>query len=810
MTEFRFCPNYNSISVVLNKLARLFSAHQKPARDQIPIIEKITEEHQQQISFDTGWLEDLSEKIVTKVTTDRVTPLVSNPGRVMLTSARIYFQPFNNVDPEPVQKFNLRKMVRVIPRRHMLRQIGLEMFLEDDVVLFLAFAETKERDAFYDALLQQSEVQLAAETQSNIMSLWQNGEMSNFDYLMALNTMADRSFSDLTQYPVFPWVISDYKSETLDLENPDTFRDLSKPIGALNPDRLQGWKDRYREMPEPKFLYGTHYSSPGYVLFYTVRVAPEYTLCLQNGKYDHADRMFCSIEETWNNVITGGADVKELIPEFYMDGGHFLRNSQRLSLGVRQQSGERVGDVQLPPWASSAADFTAKCRQALECDHVSANIHKWIDLIFGCKQRGAEAVAADNVFYHLTYEGAVDLDSMTDPMELEAVKVQIMEFGQTPKQLFTIPHPLRSGGGTKAAVSAATAESSQASDSVAVVAEAIGECAVDDAAGVAADTSAAETKPATKSAPNWSNLTSLTPQSSHKLHKDAISAFCLSSDGATIYSVSQDGTMKIFSLEEQSQVYSAPIGDMALSAVMQLEGGKTMAVASWDNNVYWYNIEYGRVETTLAAHEDAVSQLIRHEDLLFTSSWDSTVKVWNYADAASGSNRFAEDCLVAEMDELDGEVHCLTLHTGRGLIAAAGSEGRIVIWKMSDYSMLTEIYAHDDMVHCIAFSEDGQRLLSCGSDGTLRVTEIDHGDEVACIETEDELRCFAFEGQFLIAGGESGELHVWDVVQQKQLASLKKHKGPIRALHVSADAKRVITVSEDQTMCVWDIAGGGE
>ena len=36
-----------------------------------------------------------------------------------------------------------------------------------------------------------------------------------------------------------------------------------------------------QEMPEPKFLYGSHYSTPGYVLFYTIRVAPEYSLCLQ-------------------------------------------------------------------------------------------------------------------------------------------------------------------------------------------------------------------------------------------------------------------------------------------------------------------------------------------------------------------------------------------------------------------------------------------------------------------------------------------------------------------------------------------------
>lgn len=43
-------------------------------------------------------------------------------------------------------------------------------------------------------------------------------------------------------------------------------------------------------------------------------------------------------------------------------------------------------------------------------DYVSNHIHHWIDLIFGFKQRGPEAVTANNVFYYITYEGAVDLD----------------------------------------------------------------------------------------------------------------------------------------------------------------------------------------------------------------------------------------------------------------------------------------------------------------------------------------------------------------------------------------------------------------
>lgn len=107
-----------------------------------------------------------------------------------------------------------------------------------------------------------------------------------------------------------------------------------------------------------------------------------YMLCLQNGKYDNADRMFRSMAETWDGVINGGADVKELIPEFYMDDGDFLRNVQRLDLGTTQDT-QKVGDVTLPPWATDANDFLAKCRAALECDHVSNNIHHWIDLIFG-------------------------------------------------------------------------------------------------------------------------------------------------------------------------------------------------------------------------------------------------------------------------------------------------------------------------------------------------------------------------------------------------------------------------------------------
>ena len=60
-----------------------------------------------------------------------------------------------------------------------------------------------------------------------------------------LNTLAGRTYNDLNQYPVFPWILADYTSASLDLNSPAAFRDLSKPVGALNEKRLHFFRERY-------------------------------------------------------------------------------------------------------------------------------------------------------------------------------------------------------------------------------------------------------------------------------------------------------------------------------------------------------------------------------------------------------------------------------------------------------------------------------------------------------------------------------------------------------------------------------------
>ncbi|KAI2632885.1 beige/BEACH domain-containing protein [Xylaria nigripes] len=282
-----------------------------------------------------------------------------------------------------------------------------------------------------------------------VMRKWQKGEISNFHYLMLVNTMAGRTFNDLTQYPVFPWILADYTSNELNLEDPATFRDLSKPMGAQTARRQAEYKAKYAslaEIGEPPFHYGTHYSSAMIVASYLIRLPPfvhSYIL-LQGGNFDHADRLFFSIEGSWKSASQDtGSDVRELIPEFFCLP-EFLTNINGYNFGTRQGGGGQVNDVQLPPWANGDPKiFIAKHREALESPFVSQNLHHWIDLVFGHKQRGEAAVENLNVFHHLSYYGAKDLDNIADSEERNATTSIIHNFGQTPHQVFARPHPVR-------------------------------------------------------------------------------------------------------------------------------------------------------------------------------------------------------------------------------------------------------------------------------------------------------------------------------------------------------------------------------
>jgi hypothetical protein len=366
-------------------------------------------------------------------------------------------------------------------RRLNQRKNSVEIFFKDGYSVFLCFnsskPSSKDMTDFFN-LLKSSisasnpkldvskllNIQLIKQFENmRILERWLAGDISNFEYIMEVNFYSGRSYNDLSQYPVLPWIVliegvlegvsisgtlGDFiGSDQENFLSALPFRDLTKTVGGMGcKNRLNNYIKRFNnshhfDKEVPPYHFGSHYSTPAVVIYFLLRLYPftEGAIDFQSGVFDIADRLFHSVPKCFKNAMEEMSDVRELIPEFFFMP-EFLININKLNFG-HLHTEERVNSVELPQWCKqNPYIYIYVLRKALECKEVSMSLNNWIDLIFGYKQTGEEAKNAYNVFYYLTYEGAVDMDELP-PQDKDAIETQVLHFGQTPSKLFTKAHP---------------------------------------------------------------------------------------------------------------------------------------------------------------------------------------------------------------------------------------------------------------------------------------------------------------------------------------------------------------------------------
>ena len=269
---------------------------------------------------------------------------------------------------------------------------------------------------------------------------WSNGLIDTYSYIMILNTLSGRTYNDLAQYPVYPWILNDYSSDIIDLKDSNTYRDFSYPIYAQDEESRELLKDKYDSFEEKELKYhsGSHYSNSAFVCYYLVRVKP-YSISaseIQDGRFDSPDRLFFNIK----NFYKVQTKYQELIPDFFNLPEIYI-NINNFYFG-KTLEGNEVTDVILPPWASDSPRLFSKMnKKALESEYVSQQINNWIDLIFGYKQKGSEAEKSFNVLREVC--SSFNPQNYKDEEELEMKISELCEMGIDPIQLFNKPHPKR-------------------------------------------------------------------------------------------------------------------------------------------------------------------------------------------------------------------------------------------------------------------------------------------------------------------------------------------------------------------------------
>jgi len=417
----------------------------------------------------------------------------------------------------------------------------------------------------------------------------------------------------------------------------------------------------------------------------------------------------------------------------------------------------------------------------LESDFVSRNLHQWLDLIFGYKQRGQEAIASLNTFVHVTYEGQVDLDLIEDPVERASIIAQIQNFGQTPSRLERRPFPQR------------------------IVVSAFKEKGLDSS--------------------SLASLATLTPP------------FCVVGAPQRVYlRVSLVDTCKIGMAGQMD----SSVGDMCLVKGQLVGVGRSCGFIlpsrkyyryGWPNNGISVHVaittaRYREVNKVLSIHDGmhrgpiSAAKSSLNGVWLVTGCIDSTVRVWKY----DGQNMHLQATLCGHDG---GRITCLDISTTFGMIVTGGSDGKILVWDLRTLTFLRQLNqissrpcsAYDGCANCFPIKsvsinhKNGNIVTLVHS--SLRVFDI-NGNLVAKQMSADELEGNSIpscaistdcpewmeSGVVAVSGHLNGSVRLWSInYDNEQLVVRHKlqepvHSCPITALRITGDRQETLLVGD--------------
>ncbi|MBI1296535.1 hypothetical protein GC175_16395 [bacterium] len=343
-------------------------------------------------------------------------------------------------------------------------------------------------------------------------------------------------------------------------------------------------------------------------------------------------------------------------------------------------------------------------------------------------------------------------------------------------------------------------------------------------------------------------------------HSRPVYRIAFSPDGNTLFSGGEDGLIHLWNVADGKPVrvlteQKSPIWDIAVNAA-----GTWVAAGSADGRVCIWDLH-----ADVASGQDALCQTLAMNGWVRSVAFDPTsnyiaagddtglVRIWHLPSAEllcelSGHSAgvwsidFSKDGATLATSSLDGNIclwdlrrqtllHTLSehgawvrsvaFHPTADLLASGGSDQMVRLWDVKSGELRRSLPGHGSRVWAVAFHPNGKLLASSGPDQTVRIWDVPSGRlHHTLYGRTARIWAVAFspDGAIVAGGGEDDKVRLWDVATLTQgdaapvysalRQTLHDHTNWVFGLAFDAPARRLVSISGDLTVRIWDVATG--